>query len=44
MALFTIRVRASDLGSTHPVVEVDFIALHGGLCAARVNEFGVLSF
>jgi len=44
MALFTIRARPSDLVSIHPVVEVDFIALYDGLCAARVNEYGVLSF
>ena len=38
---------ASDLVSIHPVVgveSVDFIALYGGLCAGRVNEYGVLSF
>src|SRR6218665_2539754 len=44
MALFTIRTRASELVSIHPVVEVDFIALHGGLCATCVNEYGVSSF
>jgi len=40
MALFT----TSDLVSIHLVVEVNFIALYGGLCAARINEYGVLSF
>jgi len=44
MALFTIRACASDLVSIHPVVEVDFIALYSGLCAARINEYGVFSF
>ena len=42
--MFTIRARASDLVSIHPVVEVNFIALYGSLCAARVNEYGMLSF
>jgi len=44
MALLTMTARASDLVRIHPVVKVDFIALYGGLCAARVNEYGVLSF
>jgi len=44
MALFTIRACASDLVSIHPVVQVDSIALYGGLCAAGVNKYGVLSF
>jgi len=44
MALFRIRACASDLVSIHLVVEVDSIALYGGLCAARVNEYGMLSF
>jgi len=35
MVLFTIRARASDLVSIDPVVEVDFIVLYDGLCAAR---------